>query len=271
MKKTLFIALVILLVFLSGCSLDEPSTSTTIFSVNMTDLATHAELHQNSGSDEVSVTSLSGLLADDQHVLDAEVQALIDATKIDNLTAGDDNTDLDATSSQHGLLMKLSNNSTQYLNGTGNWTLPAGGGGDGDGSGHITILPWNYASIEQGSWVVSGVVTASLFAHSWRNVSVNDGDSIIYGVYLASGTYSVRLIYNGNPGSAILDIYIDADEIGSVDAYSASSTWNNFYTMTSINVTESGLKDIKLIIDGKNESSPSYAIYVISLALWRTE
>jgi len=42
------------------------------------DLA-HAARHQNGGADEVNVGGLSGLLADDQHVLDAEVVAAIEA------------------------------------------------------------------------------------------------------------------------------------------------------------------------------------------------
>jgi len=33
----------------------------------------HKTRHQDGGADEISVTGLSGLLADDQHVLDAEV------------------------------------------------------------------------------------------------------------------------------------------------------------------------------------------------------
>lgn len=45
--------------------------------------ATHAASHQNGGSDEVSVAALSGLLADDQHVLDAEVTAAINAAGVD--------------------------------------------------------------------------------------------------------------------------------------------------------------------------------------------
>jgi hypothetical protein len=39
----------------------------------------HASSHENGGGDEISVTGLSGLLADDQHVIDAEVTAVIDA------------------------------------------------------------------------------------------------------------------------------------------------------------------------------------------------
>ncbi|GAJ24688.1 unnamed protein product, partial [marine sediment metagenome] len=36
----------------------------------------HAARHQNGGADEISIAGLSGLLADDQHVLDAEVLAV---------------------------------------------------------------------------------------------------------------------------------------------------------------------------------------------------
>ena len=36
----------------------------------------HKTSHENAGTDEISVTGLSGVLADDQHVIDAEVQAV---------------------------------------------------------------------------------------------------------------------------------------------------------------------------------------------------
>ncbi len=39
----------------------------------------HKTTHQNGGGDEVSVTGLSGLLADDQHVLDAEAVSAVEA------------------------------------------------------------------------------------------------------------------------------------------------------------------------------------------------
>jgi hypothetical protein len=46
----------------------------------------HASSHQNGGGDEISVTGLSGLLADDQHVLDTEVIAAVEADPGLNLT-----------------------------------------------------------------------------------------------------------------------------------------------------------------------------------------
>jgi len=48
-----------------------------------------------------------------------------DTIKLDELAAPTDNTDLDASTSTHGLLPKLSNVSTEYLNGVGAWSTPA--------------------------------------------------------------------------------------------------------------------------------------------------
>ena len=44
-----------------------------------------------------------------------------------------DLTTANATTSQHGFLKKLDNTSTHYMDGTGNWSSPAGGGGGGGG------------------------------------------------------------------------------------------------------------------------------------------
>ena len=47
-----------------------------------------------------------------------------DALKLDDLAAPDDNTDLNSSITAHGLLPKLSNVATEYLNGTGAWSTP---------------------------------------------------------------------------------------------------------------------------------------------------
>lgn len=49
-----------------------------------------------------------------------------DAIKLDDLAAPEDNTNLNATSTAHGLLPKLSNDAAQFLNGQGGYTVPAG-------------------------------------------------------------------------------------------------------------------------------------------------
>jgi hypothetical protein len=45
-----------------------------------------------------------------------------DAIKLDDLAAPDDNTDLDASTTKHGLLKKLSNVASEFISGTGAWT-----------------------------------------------------------------------------------------------------------------------------------------------------
>ena len=88
----------------------------------------HKALHQDGGSDELDVTGLSGLLADDQHVLDAEAVAAAKTVKLDDFAAPDDNTDLNATNARHGLLLKLIDDTTKFLRSDGGWQVPAGGG-----------------------------------------------------------------------------------------------------------------------------------------------
>jgi hypothetical protein len=51
------------------------------------------------------------------------------AIKLDDLAAPDDNTDLNVSTTKHGLTPKLPNDATKYLDGTGAYTVPAGGSG----------------------------------------------------------------------------------------------------------------------------------------------
>jgi len=91
--------------------------------------AAHASTHQNGGSDEINVDGLSGLLADSQTPLAHKTSHQAggsDAIKLDDLSATDDNTDLNSSSTAHGLLPKLSNVNTQFLNGQGGWAVPPG-------------------------------------------------------------------------------------------------------------------------------------------------
>ena len=50
-----------------------------------------------------------------------------DPIKLDDLATPDDNTDLNASVSAHGLLLKLDNNTSNFLRGDGTWSAPAAG------------------------------------------------------------------------------------------------------------------------------------------------
>ncbi len=91
------------------------------------DPVAHKTSHQDAGADEISVAALSGLLADDQHVLDAEVVTAAKTVKLDDFTAPDNNTDLNASTSTHGLAPKGTTGTTEFWR--QDWTLaePSGG------------------------------------------------------------------------------------------------------------------------------------------------
>ena len=137
------------------------------------------------------------------------------------------------------------------------------------GAGHITILPLSYVSIGQGDWTIS--INASSYYSSYLSQATPANlDNISYNAFLAVGTYSLVLYYHKNTTGGIMDIDIDSVEVGSVDQYSASLTWNLRYLITNINIATAGLKEIKLRMDGKHASSSNYKGWCTYLALWRT-
>jgi hypothetical protein len=79
----------------------------------------HKASHENGGSDEISVAGLSGELADAQppkaHAASHQSGGS-DSVKLDDLAAPDDNTDLNATTTKHGLLLKAVAPAASVLN-----------------------------------------------------------------------------------------------------------------------------------------------------------
>lgn len=90
--------------------------------------------HDHSGDagdgGQVAHAHLSGIATDDHHAkyTDAEAVSAVEGTvKLDDLASPDDNTDLDASTTAHGLLPKLDNDADHFLDGQGNWSEPGAG------------------------------------------------------------------------------------------------------------------------------------------------
>jgi len=119
----------------------------------------HKTSHQDGGTDELSVTGLSGVLADpqppiigagaaqavagnDARLTDSRTPSSTlahatshksggtDAIKLDELAAPTDIATLNATAVQHGLLPKLSGVAGEFLNGVGAFATPVAAAGD---------------------------------------------------------------------------------------------------------------------------------------------
>jgi hypothetical protein len=110
------------------------TTTTGVLSIGVANTdyaaAAHASRHENAGADEISVLGLSGLLADAQTPLahaTSHKSGGTDAVKLDELAAPTDVATLNASTSAHGLLKKLSNIATEFMNGQGAWAVPTAG------------------------------------------------------------------------------------------------------------------------------------------------
>lgn len=102
-----------------------------------------------------------GDLWDSRYLLDAK------AIKLDDFSACDDNTDLNATTSAHGLLPKLSNNNRQFLRGDGTWAT--------------------YASSTASATAAAGSLHTDAAALAATNVVYITSDSAAKGVKLPTG------------------------------------------------------------------------------------
>jgi hypothetical protein len=131
------------------------------------------------------------------------------ATKIDDLAAPDNNNDLNATTSAHGLLPKLDNNSYNFLDGDGNWANPMF-------SLWQDYIHWN--SID--GWTTSGTVTLKtpnirvVTAASLNAVSgLRTGDGWPR-VYWAGKTFIVEWqisYHEGAPSNEQISLFICSD------------------------------------------------------------
>lgn len=108
------------------------------------------------------------------------------AIKLDDLATPDDNTDLNATTSAHGLLKKLDNDTSHFMRGDGSWAAPSGGG---------LYNAYAYVREEQTQNTNGGTFTSGSWATRVLNTEVNDASGIVAlasnQITLAAGTYVV--------------------------------------------------------------------------------
>jgi len=142
---------------------------------------------------------------------------------------------------------------------------PPGSGG----SGHLSIMPWNYSGITQGTWPIV-VDTGCIENGILGNTSNAQNDQVDYKAYLDAGTYTFVIVATKGSTSAILTLLFDGVSQGTIDLYSASPARNARQTITGISVTTAGLKTISLKAATRNASSTGWYLQPQSLGLFRT-
>lgn len=147
---------------------------------------------------------------------------------------------------------------------------PQGSGNVTDtGAGsHVTLFPTAY-NTTNGTWSISTSGT-DFFNIFGTNTTAADADFMTFEVYLSAGTYTLIFYNFHNSNNGIADVQIDGVEVASFDKYASSGSGNNRDSQTGITVSSSGLKTVKLVVDGKNASSSGYQCPFNCLIFWRT-
>lgn len=141
---------------------------------------------------------------------------------------------------------------------------------DNPGEGHIVLLGVNVDSAPAGTWTMRAEGN-SIFGWIWDNADANaDADNCIYKVYLAAGTYTLVVSGQTSNSKGIMDVDIDAVNVATFDMFSGGIVHNVRFKETGIVVATSGLKAIKMRVDGKNGSSSAHTIRWNFSVLWRT-
>jgi hypothetical protein len=176
----------------------------------------HATTGLQGGTIAHSVTTGQGI--NDHHNRDhaaAHASGGADAVKLDDLAAPDDNTDLNATTGQHGLLPKLGGGSTNYLRADGTWAAPSGSGapasvdylvGTADGGLSSEIVVGTSPGGELGGTWASPTVDAT-HASSQHPVGFQAFAFPVSFVHTAAFTTALALAANG--GSLAVPITVD--------------------------------------------------------------
>lgn len=137
------------------------------------------------------------------------------------------------------------------------------------GEGHIVLMPADYDSIVQGTWVFIG--GAAFVCGVLQNQTDADGDAFTLKAFLQAGTYTFMFLNSAqHTDRGIVDIDIDAVEVASFDFYSAVPITNARRTQTGIVVATTGLKTITVRVGGKNPLATHFYVAPEIMAFWRT-
>ena len=134
--------------------------------------------------------------------------------------------------------------------------------------GHVFLLAPNYDSAPQGTWAVN--VQTAFVTNTQIYNDGTDGDNLLYKVYLPRGTWTLIMYGQTGTNRGISDIDIDNVEIASFDWYADPVVNIVRKSQTAIAIATSGLKTLRLRVDGKHASSTGYIIVFNYIALWRT-
>lgn len=146
-------------------------------------------------------------------------------------------------------------------------------GSDGDDipniGSHVNVFAGAFPVVGQGNWIVQRNANA-YFNMAWINFSYANLDNSTTKTWIPAGTYTLYCYVTKGPNCGILDIDIEGSEKASFDLYYSYAGAAILESQAGIVITTSGLKDLRIRVDGKNASSSSYLVQVSAISMVRT-
>lgn len=173
-----------------------------------------------------------------------------DAIKLDDLAAPDDNTDLDADTTKHGLMKKFPGGTTDFLRADGSFAAPSGGGGGGSVTS-VTIddIPGSphaddeeFATTDGFAWLNQGSSTVSYTRHTML-LGCAAGSGVLRGrlksITSPSGNYKYQAKIHGCSltGTGDMDVGLFLRESGTSKIQAFSLCANRTGGQTCLRVT----------------------------------
>ena len=227
-------------------------------------------IHVNEAGEIAGITEKVTLHGEDMIVLEDPLEsnnkrrATLDAVKtyaetiqLDNFAAPDDNTDLDASSTAHGLLPKLSDTPTEFLNGQGGWTTPPVATGFQTSGGGWQLVGQSANKGTVGTDAVDGSVSgAGLHGATGANsVCFGNGNLANTGYAGVLGGYSNDVL--GAQSTICGGSSNTINGTWSVIGGGASNTTSNSYTTISGGYDNQVDNDYGVVGGGNNNTSTS--------------
>lgn len=202
----------------------------------------------------------------------------ITATKLDDFAATDDNTDLNVSTSAHGLCPKLDNTVTNFLNGQGGWTAPGGSGGalvliDEQTVSGSAVQSLTFSSLDldtDGFWILIGywknaradwseVYMQANSDTTWTHY-YNQNFEVNAGSLTGGRANNARILYTGTSGQNSFvafihkisgcmpraEVYQNWNPASSVEIFVNNWIWNDTTNITQLVLYDSRGSDINV-------------------------
>jgi hypothetical protein len=188
--------------------------------------------------------------------------------RLDTILSPTDSTSLDSSTDMHGLLPKLDGTITNYFNGTGAWSTPAGGSGGGKYpmNGRLTLL--SGTPVTTSDYATTDATTLYLTSYMGDEIGLHDGstDTTAWTTYSLSNEPHIHLDATTDyTSSDNFDIWAYPTTDSVVEL--ASTKWTNDTTRATALTTVAGaycktaatnyryIGTIRMLAEGQTEDS----------------